>query len=407
MKVFLVGTGMGNPDTLTVAARRAVKDCDVLVGAERLIAPFELPNCEKLRLTAAADIVSALGRSAAAAPTATAAVLFSGDAGFYSGASRLRDALEAAGGFDVETIPGVSSLQYFCAQLQTTWQDAYLVSAHGRACNVRGAVQAHVKTFVLTGGATKVHDICRELDESGLGDVDVWVGERLSYSDERIVHGSAAELSRESFGDLAVLLALNPRPVTREFAAPALGDDEFARGGAPMTKAEVRSLAVSKLRIASDATVWDVGAGTGSVSVECALAAPWGRVFAVERDGAACELIRLNKERFGTTNLQVVEGTAPRTLAGLPVPDRVFVGGSAGNLEGIVRASVQANAQVRIVISAIVLETLAETLRALADQGLADAEVVSVTVARARDVGGHHMMMGQNPVYLISAGGAR
>lgn len=403
MKVFLVGAGMGNPDTLTAAARRAIESCDVLVGAERLIAPFDSLTCEKLRLTAAADIVAALERSAAA----TAAVLLSGDVGLYSGASRLRDELDEAGGFEVEMMPGVSSLQYFCAKLQTTWQDACLVSAHGRACNVRGAVQAHAKTFVLTGGATKAHDICRELDECGLGDVDAWVGERLSYPDERIVHGSAAELSRESFGDLAVLLALNHRPVSRKFAAPALGDDAFVRGKVPMTKAEVRALVVSKLHIAADSTVWDVGAGTGSVAVECALAAPAGRVFAVERDGAACELIRLNKERFSATNLQVVEGEAPQALVGLPVPDCVFVGGSAGNLEGIVHASVQANAQVRIVISAIVLETLAEALRVLADRGLIDVEVVSVTVARARDVGAGRMMMGQNPVYLISVGGMR
>ena len=174
-----------------------------------------------------------------------------------------------------------------------------------------------------------------------------------------------------------------------------------------MTKEELRALAVSKLRISSDATVWDVGAGTGSVSVECAMAAPEGRVFAVERSSADCALIRANGERFNAMNLQVVEGLAPQVLAELPTPDCVFVGGSAGNLAAIVRAAVRANERARIVVAAIVVETLAEALSVFTELELSGIEIVSVTIARSRDVGGRHLMMGQNPVYLVSAGGVR
>lgn len=403
MKVFLIGAGMGNPDTLTGAARHAVEDCEVLVGAERLIAPLASLNCDKLCLTKTAAIVSALAESSAA----TAAVLFSGDVGFYSGALKLHEELSSVDAFDVEMLPGVSSVQYFCAKVPTTWQDAYLISVHGRACNVCGAVRSHAKTFVLTGGAVKAQDVCHELDAAGLGAVEVWIGERLSYADERIVCSTASEAAHESFGDLTVLLILNSHPLTREFGAPSLRDDEFVRGDAPMTKEELRALAVSKLRISSDATVWDVGAGTGSVSVECALAAPEGRVLAVERSSADCALIRANGERFNAMNLQVVEGLAPQVLAELPTPDCVFVGGSAGNLAAIVRAAVRANERARIVVAAIVVETLAEALSVFTELELSGIEIVSVTVARSRDVGGRHLMMGQNPVYLVSAGGVR
>ena len=171
-----------------------------------------------------------------------------------------------------------------------------------------------------------------------------------------------------------------------------------------MTKEEVRALAVSKLRIAPDATVWDVGAGTGSVSVECALAAPEGRVFAVERNHEACKLVKRNAARFGASNVFVVGGDAPEVLEGLPAPDCVFVGGSTGRIASIVDAVLDANPQARIVVSAIVLETLSGTLDAFRARGI-EVEVVSVSIARARRTGSSHMMMANNPVYLVSAGG--
>ena len=119
-------------------------------------------------------------------------MLFSGDVGFYSGALKLHEELSSVDAFDVEMLPGVSSVQYFCAKVPTTWQDAYLISVHGRACNVCGAVRSHAKTFVLTGGAVKAQDVCHELDAAGLGAVEVWIGERLSYADERIVCSGCA-----------------------------------------------------------------------------------------------------------------------------------------------------------------------------------------------------------------------
>ena len=271
MKVYLIGVGMGNPDTLTVGASKAIESCDLLIGAKRLMEPFASRECKKLELIVSDEIADAL-----ASETFTqAAVLLSGDVGFYSGATKLYDKL---GAFDVEVIPGISSLVYFCAKLHTPWQDAMLMSAHGREHNAVGVVQSSAKTFCITGGKTKVADICRALVERGLGDIEVAVGERLSYDDERIVRGTAAEFAQVEFADLAVMLAENPHPITREYGAPALPDGAFQRGKEPMTKEEVRSLVIAKLRIAPEHTVWDVGAGTGSVSVEAARAANRGVV---------------------------------------------------------------------------------------------------------------------------------
>ena len=395
MKVYLIGVGMGNPETLTVRALEAIRECPVLVGARRLLEPWAESH-ECVPLITAADIAEFIGKT----PEGPVAVLLSGDTGFYSGAKNLWPLL---GSYEVETVPGISSLTYFCARIQATWQDAKLVSAHGRAHNLAGEIQRSVKTFALTGGATRVEDVCRELVERGLGEVRLSVGERLSYSDERIVTGTAAELAQERFADLSVLLAEHDEPVLRPWNTPGLPDEAFLRGEVPMTKEEVRALALCKLRLQPWHTVWDVGAGTGSVSVECALACPEGRVYAIEKKEAALDLLSENKARFGCANLELVPGTAPEALKDLPAPDRVFLGGTSGDMEEILAVIFEKNPQARVVCTAVTLETVGEAARLFAP--LDGADMVQVAVTRTRRAGRYHLMDAQNPVWMFSGEG--
>ena len=393
MKVYLIGVGMGNPATLTGQALEAIGDSPVLVGAPRLLEPWGAEH-DCVPLIAAADIAAYVDK----APRGPVGVLLSGDTGFYSGAKGLWPLL---GNHEVITIPGISSLSYFCARLQTTWQDARLVSAHGRSHNAVGEIQRSAKVFALTGGATKAEDICRALAERGLGQVRVSVGERLSYADERIVTGTAAELAGETFADLSVLLAENPDPVVRPWNGSGLPDGAFLRGDVPMTKEEVRALALSKLRLEAHHVVWDVGAGTGSVSVELSLLAPRSRVYAVECKGEACALIRANRERFGAYNLELAEGRAPQALKELPAPDGVFIGGSDGELFPILQAAVEKNPALRVCLTAIAVETLGAAAAALTQLGM-EPKITQITVARSRPAGGLNLMLGQNPVWIIT-----
>ena len=204
--VYLVGIGLGNPDTLTIEAAKAIGRSDLLIGAKRMLEPYESRTCQKLALIKSDDIVEALRRSDAQ----RACVLFSGDVGFYSGATALSEKLRSVEGLEVRSIPGISSVVCLCARLLTPWQDVHLVSAHGRECDPVEEVRTNAKTFMLTGGKTKARDVCALLVEAGLGDVIVHVGERLSYDDERIVNGTAAELAQQEFLDLAVMLVENP-----------------------------------------------------------------------------------------------------------------------------------------------------------------------------------------------------
>ena len=392
-KVCLIGVGMGNPATLTAEAERAIEACPVLVGAPRLLEPYQKgKNC--VPLIAAADILAYI-ETCGESPVG---VLLSGDVGFYSGAKNLWPLLE---GYEVESLPGISSLAYLCTKLKTSWQDAHVASAHGRILNAAGEVQSHAKTFLLTGGKTKAQDVCRAIAEWGMDWVEISVGENLSYAEERIVTGTAAELAELEFSDLAVLLCRNPSPVFRGVSNSGIPDDAFLRGDAPMTKEEVRTISLSKLRLCAHHVLWDVGAGTGSVSVELALAAPQGHVYAVECEPDACALIRRNREKFAAWNLSLIEGRAPAALEALPAPDAVFIGGTKGSIAAVVDTVLAKNANARICIAAIALESLSAAIAALTAHGLS-AEVTQLAVSRTRPAGRLHLLTANNPIFLIT-----
>ena len=394
---YLVGIGMGNPDTLTLAGQKAIAAAGQIVGAARMLAAFpDHPGARKA-LIRAEDIAKAVSDF----PGDTA-VLLSGDVGFYSGAAKLHALIKDV---EVEAIPGISSLSYFCARLHRSYQDVHVVSVHGREANVVGEIQSHQETFLLTGSNCTAAAVCQALTAAGLGKLQVFVGQRLSYPEERIVRGEAEALVDETFDDLAVMLVDNPAPLSWRCGAPSLFDSQLHRGKVPMTKEAVRTLAVARMEVAPEHTVWDVGAGTGSVSCALAMAAFRGQVYAVEREVDAVALIEENRAAFGLSNLHVVLGEAPKALLDLPKPDRVFVGGSGGEMEEIFRAALAKNPAVRICLTAVSLESLTQGLRVFEGLGLQNVDVTQLTAAQAKKLGSYHMMLGQNPVYILSGEG--
>lgn len=401
MKVSLVGMGPGSPALLTRAATAALARAELFIGAPRLLEPYRQGAVPCREAVLARDILAALEQSGAE----NVAVLLSGDTGFYSGAKGLRPLLLEAG-MKVETFSGVSSLQYLCAKIGTPWEDIHPASAHGRACAPAELVARHGRVFFLTGetGDQTPRALCAALEQAGWGKARAWVGSRLSYPDEEIFSGAVEEFSRRDFPPLSVLL------VQGEPACPPAGtfgipDSGFIRGQVPMTKEEVRAAALSKLRVAPGGTYWDVGAGTGSVAVAISALARDGRVLAVERDPEACGLILENAARFGAGNLTLVQGEAPAALGDLPAPDGVFVGGSGGSLEDILKTALEKNPRVRVVVAAVTLETLSRGAALLDALPFAGVEVSQITVARARELGRYHLMTGQNPVFLLSGEG--
>ena len=302
-------------------------------------------------------------------------------------------------GVRARVLPGLSSIQLLAAALGRPWQGWNLVSAHGRTCDPVAECMQGRPTFFLTGGSEDPATLCAQLAAEGFGDVQGVVGQCLGTPEEKLFRGSVKELAAGRFNSLSVLLVEAAEVLPRR--APGLPDEAFERGDVPMTKQEVRAAVLAKLAVRPEDILWDVGAGTGSVSVELALAAPRGRVYAVECRPEGCALIKANREKFRTRNLVLVEGLAPAALSDLPAPDAVFIGGSKGSLAAIVDAALDKNPDARICVSAIALETLSAAVAALTARGRT-VQVSQIAVSRAKAVGGLHLMMAQNPIYLIT-----
>lgn len=409
-KVTIIGAGPGNPDLLSRAALDAIDIADVVIGAHRTLAGIDVPpDVVRCELVKTADIVAALTD---AASWQRAVVVMTGDVGLFSGARRLVEALSGDAQVDVRVIPGISSASYLAARLARPWQDWRFASAHGVACDIVAEAERAGELFLVTSGGEDPSRLSGELVQAGFGDARVTVAERLSYPDERITCATASEIAGQTFDDLNVMLiefaggAGSPASSRWPYASSGIPDELFIRGDVPMTKQEVRAVALAKLRLTATDTVWDVGAGTGSVSIEAALVARAGSVWAVERNAAGVRLIRENADAFGCGNVHAVPGVAPEALAKLPVPDAVFVGGSAGELPSIVEAALEKNSQVRLCVPCVTVETLTEACALLSGSRFKGFEACQVSAARAEAVGSHHLMKAQNPVFLVSARGA-
>lgn len=390
MKVLLIGTGCGAA-ALTAEAETAINQAQLIIGARRLLDEYAPAGRNRAEAVLAEDIARLIAGTACE----RVCVLFSGDTGFYSGARRL---LPLLNGYDVQLLPGISSLQFFAARLGRPWQDWRLCSAHGVACDAVAEVCEGRPAFFLTGGKLGPAELCAQLCEAGLGDLPVYIGENLGAKRERVRKGCAADCSKGKYAALSVMLAEAAPKAGRR--SPGFPDSMFQRAEKiPMTKQEVRAAVLAKLGVQPEDICWDIGTGTGSVAIELAMCAK--AVYAVERSPEAIKTAEINREKLGAWKLRLIEGTAPEVLAGLPAPDAVFIGGSGGSLGQILQAVYAANPRARICISSVTLESLHNAYTALEELGY-QVQISQIAVSRSQNVAGLHMMLAQNPVYLIS-----
>lgn len=329
------------------------------------------------------------------------AVLVSGDAGVFSLLPLLKKRFP---GDDLEVIPGVSSLQSLCAAARETWIDAVVLSGHGRdlgEAKVLDAADQNRKTIFFCGPQWNPRRLCRLLADWDMDHLRLTVGERLSYGDQRLSRGSPAELAAREYDDLSLVLIENPSPWSAPQARPR--DDDFLRADVPMTRETVRSAILDELRLRRDSTFWDLGAGTGSVTVAAALFCADGRVCAVEKNPAAAALIARNVRKFHRHNVALYEGDNAAVLPSLPRPTHVFVGGSGPELPELLRAVAALGEGIRVVVSAVAFKTYAAAAENLAGAGFHDFDAVQVAVGRAKKIGGTLIMAAQNPVTIFSA----
>lgn len=394
--ITIIGTGTG-PDTITLEGLNALSEADVWFGSERVLALCKQAVQTEKRIVAwytPERIIREIEQCTAQ----RFAVLVSGDTGFYSAAQDIYTALSALQDCSVTILPGISTVSAFFARLGVPWQDAQLFSAHGRSITgLVSLVRRNRMVFCITGGNTK--EISTLLEDAGFSSLLVYVGENLGLDHEHIVTTTVQKLGSLGLSSLAVLVFENKHPDNR--IRFGINDEAFSRiEGIPMTKAAVRAAVLAKLALRPEDTCYDVGAGTGSISVEMALAAHKGQVFALEKNPAALPLIHENRKKFHLGNIIVVEGEAPGSWETLPQPDAVFIGGSSGNIPELISSVGKKNPAVRIVITAITIETVHMVLSCLPN-----GELMQVSVARSKKVGCQHLLIAQNPIFIISATG--
>lgn len=397
-KITFVGIGMGAADTMTLEAWEACKKAHVIIGAKRMVETVEKLKKPVFLSYQIEQIKEYINNNP---QFLNIVILVSGDVGFYSATKKWIEHLKE---YPIHIVNGISSVVYFCGKLLLPWEQVKLMSLHGREQNIIQAVKSNKLVFSLIGEKKGIQTLCEKLIYYGMEDVVIYVGENLSYPTERITVGTPKELKEKNFDTLSVIIIEN-RNSKPYIVTHGIKDDRFLRGHAPMTKSEIRSISLSKLELTKQSIVYDIGAGTGSVAMEMAIKAEDGFVYAVEKKEEAIHLLKQNKKYLGIENLQVIEGEAPNILISLPTPTHVFIGGSTGQLFSIMKLCLEKNPKVRFVINAITLETLKEALDCMKQFNLKETEFISATISKSKEIGDYHMMMGQNPVYIISCKG--
>ena len=389
--LYIIGAGMGHISDLTEYAADIIKNADTVYGSARLYEQYKVLNTN-ISAPKYSEIESVLEKET----LKNTALLVSGDVLFYSIAKKIQE--KFSNKYNIELVPGISSMQYFLSKLNIINYDIKAVSMHGRNNSCLGPVSYNEYTFMLTGGDKKADNIINELYNAGLDYVYVYAGENLHSDNERIVSGKISDMLDYKFSSLTVLLIHN-----KEYVNPKtnLRDNDFIRGKAPMTKEDIRWLSACYLGIDDNDIVYDIGAGTGSCAVEFAGHAKDGLVYAVEKEDEAFELININKKNLKRHNVISIKGTAPEILTDLPAPDKVFIGGSSKTMKDIFKIVYEKNNHVKITVTAITLETIAAAVDAFKDYNI-EPDIVCINSAKSKKAGPYHMMMGNNPVYIIT-----
>jgi precorrin-6Y C5,15-methyltransferase (decarboxylating) len=404
--VSIIGIGDDGLDGAPETVRRMISEADLLVGNERVLSL--VPKGITERVVLGADVEAAADRIAA--ERGRVAVLVSGDPLFYGLARYL---CERVGTERCEIVPHVSSMQLAFARVKESWDDAYLTNL---ANHTLDAVVERIRTADKVGLFTTEADgpdaVARALVKRRIDYFTAYVCENLGARNERVTRGTVAEIAGQQFDPLNVMILIRAgdapdRP--RDAAVRSLfgnADETFIQSKPKhglLTTAEVRAVALAQMALTARSITWDVGAGSGSVSVEAAQLSPAGEVYAIEQDAEDAELIRENAARFGVTNVTPVVGRAPEVWADLPDPDAVFMEGSGRE---IVRLAELAFARLKpggkLVASIASIEALHEVRSALVTL-TSNVNVWMINISRGTDQLQRLRFDALNPAFLVAA----
>lgn len=399
--LVVIGIGDDGRTGLSSEARRHLEAAQVLAGGKRHLDFF--PEFAGERIVLDANLGQRVAQIKDSYLRHKTVVLASGDPLFYGIGKTL---LESIPRDDLLFLPHVSSVQLAFARIKESWDDARIVSLHGRPMELLlpALQRREPKIAVFTDARNHPGAIARCLIEHGSADAyRLWVCENLGGPSERIISGLPRELADATFAPLN-LVVLVRQESQAALTVPALGIPESAfehRG--LITRREIRLVSLCYLELEAGDVLWDIGAGSGSVAIEAARVVPELQAFAVEKAAESIGHIQQNIRRFATHGVQEVHGEAPEALAGLPDPDAVFIGGSGGKLMDILRVlATRLRAGGRIVINCVTLETLARGWEGLSELGFTPA-ATSVQLAHSRPLGSLHCLEADHTLFILRA----
>jgi precorrin-6Y C5,15-methyltransferase (decarboxylating) len=388
-KIKIIGGGSADADYLLPAAKKALVCADMVITSRRFASLS--PEDKK---TVIFDKISEINAIIRKNRDRDIAVIVSGDPLIFSASKLiLREFPEA------EIIPGIGSAQLLGAAFGISLDDLLYCSIHGRdteESNIAAKCLGNKKVLFYCSRENSPEKIRELLCRNGMGKAELFVGEDLGTREERLYRERAENLKLPAKMELALCLVINSQA---ERSVPNIKDEDFIRNGTPMTKSEVRAVILSKLALESSDIFWDIGAGTGSVSVEAALRCRM--VYSVEYKDSALAVLEQNRKKFALSNMKIVGARASAALGSLPLPDKVFIGGSEEELNLILEHLSSLEKKIRVVISAVTLETRAACTRLL--KKYREAEYISVTIGRAVKLGRYNTEKSDTTVYIFSA----
>ena len=408
---------------LSETARHQIAQANVVVGAGRtldLVRPHLAPNATLHDMDGALAKVPEWVR-AALTDGLSVAVLATGDPLCHGLGAWLDGKLDG----QCEILPNVSTLQLACARFKQSWQDVTIASCHTRDAGewVAGAtpdhglypamraIAQHARVFLFTGPENNPARLARALLAAGYAsdEITLSVASRLQLADEQLFPNLSldAAAAQEFPQPNVVLVERKHRVGTPSFGFDDLEYIQRSPEKGLITKQEARALSLAKLRIRPDATVWDIGAGAGSIGLEAARLAPQGHVWAIEKNAGDAANARANAAKFRITNYTLADGKAPQHLDTWPNPDAVFIGGSGGELAELIKLILaRLNAGGRLVMNFVTLENLATATAALNELGASGGiswDVVQLQASRSQPILDMHRMAAQNPVWIVTA----
>jgi precorrin-6B C5,15-methyltransferase / cobalt-precorrin-6B C5,C15-methyltransferase len=405
-KIEIIGVGPGGYLSLGTAARRKVKRAEVLLGGKSLL--NQMPDSLAQKFAIGHNLEQITGVIKSNLGHKRIVVLATGDPNFF-GISRYL--INIVGKDSLAITPNISTMQLAFARIKESWDDAVFASVHSRSIEaIVETVRHNRKVCILTDGKNSPLEVARVLRTHGLENCRAFICEDIGSKNEKITRTSLNRLKGKLFSPLNIMILIKDRAeqASNQNRRQMLGipENQFKRIASRrslITKLEVRAVSLARLRLSEYNVVWDIGAGTGAVSIEASQLAYRGTVFAIEKNADYINVISDNVRRFNCSNIEIIHGAAPAVLTGLPDPNAVFVGGSSGHIKKILQIVCSRLQKCgSIVANAATLESLQFICQELKANGLSPV-VTLLNIARSKDISDLTRLEPLNPIFVVSA----